>query len=180
MRIKDLYKKEIRPKMKEDFGYKNDMAVPRMEKVTLNIGLGPGLKEPGYKEAAEKTLVKITGQKPVYTKARKSISSFKIREGMEIGAKVTLRGDRMYDFVERLVNVALPRVRDFRGINDTTVDKNGNISIGFTESQAFPEVRPEEIEQILPLEVTITTTAKSREEGLALFRYMGFPFKNNN
>jgi len=179
MKIKEQYKKEVVPKMKEDFGYKNTMAVPRMEKATLNIGLGPGIKEQGYKEAAEQTLMKITGQKPVFTKARKSIASFKIREGMEIGAKVTLRGDRMYDFVEKLVNIALPRVRDFRGINDSTVDKNGNISIGLTESQAFPEVKPEEIDIILPLEITITTTAKTREEGLALFKNLGFPFKNN-
>jgi large subunit ribosomal protein L5 len=177
MQIKDLYKKEVVPKLMEDFGYKNKMAVPRLEKITINVGMGRGLKESGYREAVEATLRKITGQAPVSTKARKSISSFKIREGMDIGMKVTLRGQRMYDFFERFVNVVLPRVRDFRGIDPKGVDKNGNLSVGIRESYAFPEISAEEIETVHPLEVVMTTSASSRDEGLALFRYMGFPFK---
>jgi len=178
MRLKEYYKKQVLPKMKEEMGIKNEMAVPRMEKVTLNVGLGPGMKEPKYKEQVEATLAAITGQKAVLTKARKSISSFKIREGMEIGAKVTLRGDRMYDFVEKLINIVFPRVRDFRGIEVKKVDKDGNISVGIKETLAFPEISPEEIELNHPLEITITTTANSREEGRALFEKLGFPFKN--
>ncbi len=180
MRLKELYKKKVLPQLKQDFDIKNDLAVPRLDKVTINVGLGPGLKdkEPKYKEQVVATLTKITGQKPVMTKARKSISSFKIRAGMEIGAKVTMRGNRMYDFVDKFINVVLPRVRDFRGIDSKTVDKDGNISVGIRESLAFPELSPEEINLVHPLEVTITTTANNRDEGFALFQYLGFPFKN--
>jgi len=178
MRFKELYEKKVVPKLIEDFGYKNKMAAPRLEKITLNVGIGPGLKEAGYKEAVEATLMKISGQKPIPTKARKSISSFKIREGMDIGMKVTIRGKRMYDFFERLVNIVLPRVRDFRGIDPNSVDHNGNLSIGIKESHAFPEIKAEEIETVHPLEVTVTTSAQNREEGLALLKYLGFPFKS--
>jgi len=178
MRFKDFYKKQVVPRLMQDFGFKNNMAAPRLEKVTVNVGLGPGLKDSKYVEAVEKTLTKITGQKPVPTKAKKSISSFKIRKGMDIGMKVTLRGPRMYDFVERLINIALPRVRDFRGIAPKVVDENGNISIGIRESHVFPEIKAEEVQTVHPLEVTITTTAKSHEHGLALLKYLGFPFKS--
>lgn len=177
MRFKDLYKKEVLPKLKEDFGFKNNMAVPRMEKAVINIGLGPALKDPDFKEQAIATLTKVTGQKPILTRAKKSISTFKIRAGMEIGAKVTLRGDRMYDFVEKFINAVLPRVRDFRGLDEKCVDKNGNITVGITESLAFPEISPEEAKLVHPLEITITTTTNQREQGLALFKYLGFPFK---
>jgi large subunit ribosomal protein L5 len=177
MRLKQYYKKHVLPKLQEELGIKNEMAVPRMEKVTLNVGIGPGLKEPKYKEQVEATLAKITGQRAVLTRARKSISSFKIREGMEIGVKATLRGDRMYDFVEKFINIVFPRVRDFRGIEVKKVDKDGNISVGIKETLAFPEISPEEIELNHPLEITITTTANSRDEGVALFEKLGFPFK---
>lgn len=177
MRISDLYKKEALPKLKKDFGYKNDLAAPRLEKVTVNVGLGPSLKDAKYVDAVAATLTKITGQKPVPTKARKSISSFKIRAGMNIGMKVTLRGKRMEDFVDKLIHVVLPRVRDFRGISQKTVDQNGNLSIGFKESYAFPEIKMGEVDVANPLQVIITTTAKNRDEGLALFKYLGFPFK---
>lgn len=178
MGLKDFYKKQVVPQLMQDFEFKNSMAVPRLEKVTVNVGLGKGLKDSNFIEAVEKTLVEITGQKPIKTKAKKSISSFKIRKGMDVGMKVTLRGARMYDFVERLISVTLPRVRDFRGIAPKIVDKNGNMSLGIRESHAFSEVKVEEIQTVHPLEVTVTTTAKNYEQGLALLKYLGFPFKS--
>lgn len=161
----------------KEFGYKNVNAVPTIKAVTLNVGLGPGLKEAKYLETAEKTLTRISGQKPVKTKARKSISAFKIREGMVIGMKVTLRGKRMWNFVDKLLHVALPRVRDFRGLPPKAFDKNGNYSIGFKEHTAFPEIRSDEIEAIHGLQVTIGTSAKSPEEGKALLSHLGLPLK---
>jgi len=173
------YKDLVIPKLKEDFGYKNDMSVPRIEKVTLNVGVGKSLKDEKFLETVESTLTRITGQKPVRTKARKSIASFKIREGMVVGSKVVLHGERMYNFLEKLVNVTFPRVRDFRGISDKTVDNNGNFSYGFRENLAFPEINPDEVDTLHGLEVNITTSASNREEGLKLFKYLGFPFKAN-
>ncbi|PIR13481.1 50S ribosomal protein L5 [Candidatus Falkowbacteria bacterium CG11_big_fil_rev_8_21_14_0_20_39_10] len=177
MRLKELYKKEIVPKMKEKFGYKNDLAVPRLIKVTVNVGFGRQAKEKQFITNVEKSLVKITGQKPVLTKAKKSISSFKVREGMIIGAMATLRGQRMYDFTEKLVNISFPRVRDFRGINEKSVDKAGNLSVGFKEHLAFPEIKADDVENIHGLEICLSTTAKTQEEGAELFKLMGFPFK---
>lgn len=177
MAFKDYYKKEVVPKLMKEFGYKNVNAVPTIKAVTLNVGLGPGLKEAKYLETAEKTLTRISGQKPVKTKARKSISAFKIREGMVIGMKVTLRGKRMWNFVDKLLHVALPRVRDFRGLPPKAFDKNGNYSIGFKEHTAFPEIRSDEIEAIHGLQVTIGTSAKSPEEGKALLSHLGLPLK---
>jgi len=177
--IKEQYLKTVVPALKEEFGFKNIHAVPKMEKVTLNIGLGKSISDSRYLEVAEKTLERITGQKPVATKARKSISNFKVREGMIVGMKVTLRGPRMYDFVDKLVNVTFPRVRDFRGISEKSVDRAGNFSYGFREHVAFPEIHPDEVELLHGLEVNITTTATSREEGLALFKKLGFPFKKS-
>lgn len=176
-RLKEQYNKEIVPALKEQLSLANVMSVPKMQKVTVNVGLGKGLKDKAYIETVEKTLTRITGQKPVYTKARKSIASFKIREGMDIGMKVTLRGPRMYDFVEKLVSVTFPRVRDFRGIEEKTVDTAGNFNHGFREHIAFPEVSPDEVDRLHGLQVTITTSATNREEGLALFKALGFPFK---
>lgn len=177
MRLKELYKKEILPKMKEKFGYKNSLAVPKFSKAVVNIGFGRHIKEKAYIENVERNLAKITGQKAVLTKAKKSISSFKIREGNVIGAKVTIRGSRMYDFIEKLINITFPRVRDFRGINSSAVDKQGNLTVGFREHLAFPEIRVDDIENIHGLEVCISSTAKTRDEGLELFKLIGFPFK---
>lgn len=176
--LKKIYKEKVIPKLKEEFGYKNNLAVPAIEKVVVNVGIGKGLKDSKYTEAVEETLVKITGQQPVKTKAKKAISAFKIREGMVVGMKVTLHGQMMYDFIDKLVNVTLPRVRDFRGLSPKSVDQKGNFSIGFKENTAFPEIQPDEIEKMHGLEVAIHTTAKTKEEGLALLKYLGFPFKS--
>jgi len=175
--LKEKYKKEIIPALKEAFGYRNDLAVPHIEKVCLNVGMGQGLKDKDFKEVVQQTLLRITGQKPVLTKARKSISNFKIREGMVVGAKVTLRKDRMWGFLDKLVNVTFPRVRDFRGISPKIVDRSGNLSIGFKEYLAFPEIKPDEVEKLHGLQITIQTTAKNKEEGMKLFELLGFPFK---
>lgn len=178
MNLKEKYKKEIIPEMKKIFGYKNDLAVPSLEKIVVNVGVGKNLKEPNFIEAVEKTLIRITGQRPVKTKARKSISGFKIREGLVIGLVVTLRGQRMYDFTQKLINVTLPRVRDFRGLPEKSIDGRGNLSIGFKEYICFPEIRPDEVEKLHGLEVSIATTAKSHKEGLGLFKLLGFPFRS--
>ena len=178
MRLKETYKKQILPKLKEKFGYKNDFLAPKLDKVVINVGFGKIAKEKDKQEAILKSLTKIAGQRAVFTKAKKSVSAFKIREGMTIGAMVTLRNKRMYDFVEKLVNITFPRVRDFRGITDTSIDRQGNLTVGFKESASFPEIKPEDVENVHGLEVIISTTAKNREEGLEFFRLLGFPFKN--
>lgn len=180
MRLKEKYQKEIVPKLKDEFGYKNDMLVPRLNKVVLNVGFGHHLKEKEFMASVEKGLNKIAGQKPVFTAAKKSISAFKIREGLVIGAKVTLRGQQMYDFTEKLVNITFPRVRDFRGISDKAVDRNGNLTVGFKDCSAFPEIRVEEDDNIFGLEVCLASSARNREEGLELFRLLGFPFKKDS
>jgi len=177
MRLQDKYKKEILPKLKEKFGYKNDMQAPAIDKVVINVGMGRHSKEKAYIDNVVASLSRIAGQRPVLTKAKKAISAFKIRKGMVVGAAVTLRGKRMYDFVDKLVNVSFPRVRDFRGIKEGQVDRTGNLTVGFRESAAFPEIKAEEVDNIHGLEVSISTTAKTREEGLELFKLMGFPFK---
>ncbi len=177
MALKETYKKDVIPKLKETFGYKNVNAVPTVEAVTLNIGLGPGIKDARFLETAEKTLIRITGQKPVKTKARKSIATFKIREGMIIGIKTTLRGKRMWDFLDKLFHVSLPRVRDFRGLSPNAFDGRGNYSIGFKEHIAFPEIPSDEIELLHGLQVTIATTAKTDEEAKALLTHLGLPLK---
>lgn len=177
MTLKERYQKEILPKLKEDFGYKNTMEVPKLTKVVLNVGFGRHIKDKAYIDSVVSGLTKISGQKPVLTKAKKSISSFKIREGMIIGACVTMRGNRMYDFVEKLVNVTYPRVRDFRGISEKGVDRTGNMTVGFKDQTCFPEIAIEEVEEQFGLEVCLSTTAKTKETGLGLFKLMGFPFK---
>ncbi len=176
-RLRENVVKKIGPSLQKQLGLKNIHAVPRMTKVTLNVGLGSGLKESAYHDTVTSTLKRITGQTPTFTKARKSIASFKIREGMPVGLMVTLRGPRMYDFVEKLVAVTFPRVRDFRGIERTTVDQSGNFNIGFREHTAFPEISSDEVDRLHGLQVTITTTARSKAEGIALFEALGFPFK---
>ena len=177
MRLNEIYKKEITKKLKEKFGYKNVMQIPKLEKVVLNVGFGRHTKEKAYIDAIVRGLTAISGQKPVLTKAKKSISAFKIRQGMILGAAVKLRGQRMYDFVDKLVNVTYPRVRDFRGISETHVDNVGNMTVGFKEHSPFPEINVEDVENVFGLEVCLATTAKTHEEGLELFRLLGFPFK---
>ena len=176
MTLKEKYKKEIVPSLKEKFNYKNIFSIPKLSKVTVNIGLGVS-SDKVYQELVEKNLKAITGQKPVQVKARKSIAGFKIREGMVVGMMVTLRGERMYNFVDKLINVSLPRVRDFRGILPKSVDDGGNLSIGIKEHIIFPEIHMDDVERIHGLQVVISTTAKNKEEGFEIFKLMGVPFK---
>jgi len=180
MRLREKYKKVIVPKLQAEFGYKNSLMAPRLVKAVLNVGFGRAAKEKDVKDAVAKGLMKISGQKPVFTVAKKSISAFKVREGMIIGAKVTLRGARLYDFVEKLVNITFPRVRDFRGLSEKLVDRQGNLTVGFKEHAAFPEIKAEDIDEAFGLEVSLAGAAKSREEALALFKALGFPFKKED
>jgi len=173
----DLYKKEITGKLKEDFAYKNVMEVPKVEAVMINAGVGRGAKDSKELEDVVEGLKIITGQAPVKTKARKSIAGFKLRDGMEIGAKVTLRGEKMYDFIDRLVSVALPRVRDFRGLKTGAFDGNGNYSVGVKDHSIFPEVPYDKFPHPFSLQINIKTSAKTDDEARALLGYMGFPFK---
>ncbi len=170
------FEKQVVPAVKKELGLKNDMAVPRFVKVVVNVGLKQGLKDPKFIDAAERTVTRITGQKPVKTLAKKSISNFKIRQGMVVGLMATLRGPRMYDFLNKLINITLPRVRDFRGLPPKSVDAHGNLSIGFREFIAFPEIRPEDTDYMHGLEVAVVTSARSKEKGLALLKAAGVPF----
>ena len=163
--------------MQEKFGYKNKLAVPRLEKAMVNVGIGKGLKDAKFIEAVKQTLTKITGQKPIARQARKSIAGFKIRAGQTVGFLVTLRGGQMYDFVDKLINIVLPRTRDFRGIPLKSVDGSGNLSIGFEEHLAFPEIEPDRVEVIHGLEVTIVTSTRNRERSLELLKLLGVPFR---
>ncbi len=176
-RLRKKYKKEVIPKMKEIFGYENDLAVPKIEKVVINVGAGKTLDDPKFLEKATESLTLITGQKPLVTKARAAISGFKLKKGMAIGLKVTLRGKRMEEFVDKLINVALPRVRDFKGLSVKGFDSQGNYTIGFKEQTAFPEIRGEKADFIHGLEVSIITTTKSKKEAQKLLELLGFPFK---
>lgn len=179
MRLKELYKKEILPELKKELEIKNTMAVPRLLKVSINVGYGRHTKDKEYIQSILSNLTMISGQKPSLAKAKKAISAFKIRKDMEIGVKVTLRGQRMYDFVEKLVNVYFPRVRDFRGISEKSIDRNGNLTVGFKEIMAFPEVDSQDMDNTHGLEISIATTAKDKKSGLALFRKLNFPFKKD-
>ncbi len=170
--------KEVYPQLKKDLGLDNDMTLPRIEKVTLNVGAGKALSDKSYIDHVSETIRRISGQKPVVTKARKSLATFKIREGMPIGVKATLRGEKMYAFLEKLIKVSLPRIRDFRGISVKGFDRQGNYSIGIKEHLIFPEINADEVEKVHGLEVVITTTAKNKEEGYALLKLMGFPFND--
>jgi large subunit ribosomal protein L5 len=175
--LREIYEKQVAPDLMKHFGYKNRMAVPKLKLVSVNVGMSTNLlKDPKIPETVESTLTRITGQKPVKTLAKKSIASFKIRQGQHIGMKVTLRGDRMWHFLEKLIHVTMPRIRDFRGISPKLIDKQGNLSIGFKEYIAFPEIRSDEIERLHGVQVTVSSTAKTREEGLELFKRLGFPF----
>jgi large subunit ribosomal protein L5 len=177
-KLKERYQKEVVPALKKELALDNVMRVPRLEKVVLNIGLGEALDNAKSLDAAVEDLGKITGQKPVITRARKSIANFKLREGREIGVKVTLRGERMWSFLDRLMNVALPRVRDFRGVNPDGFDGRGNYSLGFHEQLVFPEIDYDEIDKIRGFEVTVVTTAENDEHGRELLRKLGMPFRS--
>lgn len=178
--LKTRFIEEIAPKLKTELGVKNVNAVPRLKKVTLNIGIGSVIQRQGKDFShIEENLAKITGQKAVVTKSKKAISNFKIREGVPIGLMVTLRGKRMYDFVNKLVNITLPRVRDFRGLSPKSFDGKGNYSIGFKEHVVFPEINPDDVLQLHGVQVTISTTAKDDDGGRALLKALNFPFKTN-
>lgn len=177
MSLKEYYQKNVIPALQEKFGYRNRMATPSVVKVVLNVGIPAGAKDPKFLESAKETLRTISGQQPVERVARKSISNFKIRAGQTVGLMVTLRGARMYDFLEKLIRLALPRIRDFRGIPASSVDPRGNLTIGLREAVAFPEIKAGELERQHGLEVTVVTNAKTREVGLELLRLMGFPFR---
>lgn len=176
-RLYEQYKNEITPKLIEKFQYKNVMQVPRIDRVVVNIGVGEAIQNPKALDGAVNDLQLITGQRPVITKARKSIAGFKLREGMSIGCKVTLRGPRMYEFLDRLINLALPRVRDFRGVSPDAFDGRGNYALGIKEQTIFPEIEYDKIDKIRGLEVNIVTTAKTDEEARELLRAMGMPFR---
>ena len=179
-RLKKRYDDEIVTQIMKDNGFKSPMRVPRLEKVVLNIGLGEAIQNPRAMEAATTDLTTISGQKPLITKAKKSIAAFKLREDMTIGAKVTLRGQRMYDFIDRLINVALPRIRDFHGVPRDSFDGRGNYTLGIKEQIIFPEINYDKIDKIRGLQVAIVTTARTDEEGRQLLELMGMPFAKQN
>lgn len=182
--LKEIYQKEVISVMKEKFGYKSLMAVPRIEKVVVNVGFGKFVANKGsdeqrkFREHIAKSLSLISGQKPIFTKAKKAIATFKIRKDQVIGVKATLRKKRMYDFLERLVNIVLPRSRDFRGISKNSINEKGNLTIGLKEHIVFPEISPEEIKFNFGLEVSVVTSAKNKKEGMELFKLLGFPIQS--
>lgn len=176
-RLKELYQNELAKKLKDELGLKNVMEVPRITKITLNMGVGEALADKKVLENAVADLEKIAGQKPVITKARKSIAAFKVREGWPIGCKVTLRQDRMYEFLDRLVSIAIPRIRDFRGISPKQFDGRGNFSMGVNEQIIFPEIDYDKVDKLRGLDICISTTARNNDEGRALLKAFNFPFK---
>ena len=176
MTLQERYQQEIVPMLQKELGIGNRMAVPKVTKVVVSVGLSQGNKDPKVLEVIEATLRRISGQKPVKTKAKKSIASFKIREGMLVGMVVTLRGARMWDFLAKLTQVTFPRIRDFRGISSKVVDAQGNLSVGFKEHLAFPEIRSDEVERLHGLLVSVSTTAGTKTVGTRLFKALGFPF----
>lgn len=177
-RLKEIFRKEVAPKIKQELNLSNVMEVPRVSKITLNMGLGEAVTDKKVIESAVADLEKITGQKPIVTYSRKSIAGFKIRDGWPIGVKVTLRNDRMYEFLDRLLSISLPRVRDFRGLNPRSFDGHGNYSMGVKEQIIFPEINYDKIDALRGLDITLTTTARNDEEGRALLRAFNFPFRN--
>jgi large subunit ribosomal protein L5 len=176
----DKYKKEVVPKLQEKFGYQNIMSVPKVLKVTVNVGINSRNTDSGLLETVENTVKRITGQKPIRTKSRAAISAFKVKENMVVGVVATLRGQKMYDFLEKFVQVSLPRIRDFRGVSLKNIDARGNLSIGLKEHIVFPEIRSDEVERIHGLQVNITTNAGSHEVGEELFRLLGFPMQKKD
>ncbi len=177
-RLKEKYIKEIIPNMMREFSYKNIMQVPRLEKIVLNVGLGEAVQNIKLLDAVQKELAMITGQKAVVTKAKKSIAAFKLRKGTPIGCKVTLRGNRMYEFLDRLISIALPRIRDFKGVSGKSFDGRGNYSLGLKEQFIFPEIDYDKVEMVHGLDITICTNAKTDQESKALLRHFGMPFRN--
>src|SRR5437764_4166346 len=178
-RLKERYQTEIAPALREEFSYGNGMQIPRLTKITVNMGVGEAARDAKLIEGAVKDLAIITGQKPAVARARKSIAQFKLREGMPIGAHVTLRGDRMWEFLDRLLTLALPRIRDFRGLNDRQFDGRGNYTFGLTEQLMFHEINPDQVDRQRGMDVTVVTTATTDAEGRSLLRRLGFPFKEN-
>lgn len=177
-RLKELYTKEIVSQLVKEFGYKNVMQVPKLEKIVVNMGLGEAIQNVKILDSAAEELAMITGQKAVITKAKKSIASFKLRQGMPIGCMVTLRKDQMYEFLDRLMNISLPRVRDFKGVSAKGFDGRGNYSMGIKEQLIFPEINYDKVEKVKGLNISIVTTAKTDEEGRALLKCLGMPFRN--
>jgi large subunit ribosomal protein L5 len=175
-RLKLKYDEQVVPAMKSEFGYKNSMQVPKLEKITINVGLGEATQNIKALDSTVAEITAIAGQKPVITRAKKAIANFKLREGVPIGCMVTLRRDRMYEFLDRLIHVALPRVRDFKGVSDRSFDGRGNFSLGLREQIIFPEINPDKVEKARGMTVTITTTAKTDPEGRALLKLLGMPF----
>lgn len=178
-RLKEKYTSEIRPLLQEKFSYSNCMEIPKLDKIVINMGLGEAIQNPKALDAAVGDLTAIAGQKPIVTKAKKSIAAFKVREGMSIGCKVTLRGDRMYEFVDRLISVALPRVRDFKGVSDKAFDGRGNYTLGLKEQLIFPEIEYDKIDRLRGLEICFVTSARTDEECKEMLRLMGMPFREN-
>jgi large subunit ribosomal protein L5 len=176
-RLRERYEKEVRPALMKEFGYHNPMQAPRLEKIVVNMGLGEAINNGKIIDASVAQLAAISGQKPVVTKARKSIANFKLRQGQSIGAMVTLRGDRMYEFFDRLVSIALPRVRDFKGVSPKAFDGKGNYTLGIREQIIFPEINYDQVEKIKGLNITVVTTAGDDEGGRALLRFLGMPFR---
>ncbi|MCX8030452.1 MAG: 50S ribosomal protein L5 [Thermodesulfovibrionales bacterium] len=176
-RLKEKYYKEIIPAISNEFGYKNVMQVPKIEKIVVHVTLGEAIQNIKLLDAAEKQLAAITGQKPLITKSKKAIAGFKLKKGVPLGCKVTLRGDRMYEFLDRLLNLSLPRIRDFRGLPSKSFDGRGNYSFGLKEQYIFPEIDYEKVEMVHGMDITICTTAKTDQESKALLRHFGFPFK---
>src|SRR5947209_498557 len=179
-RLKTRYREQALPRLMSERGYSNVMQVPRLDKIIVNMGVGDAIKDGRMLDAALEDLVVITGQKPVVTKARKSIAGFKLREGMAIGAKATLRGDRMWEFLDRLLALALPRIGDFRGLSDQQFDGNGNYTFGLNEQSMFHEIDPDSIDRPRGMDITVVTSAANDDEGRALLRALGFPFKENS
>jgi len=177
-RLKELYKQEITPALMKKFNYKNVMQTPRLEKVVINVGLGEAIQNPKAIDSATEDIMAITGQKPIVTRAKKSIAAFKVRTGMPVGIKVTLRGDRMYDFVDKLLNVALPRVRDFQGVSGKSFDGRGNYTLGIKEQLIFPEISYDKIDKIRGMDIVFVTTAKTDEEAKELLRGFGMQFRD--
>ena len=176
-RLKDIYINDVVPAMMKKFGYKNIMQVPKLEKIVINMGLGDTKDNPKSLDAAVADLAVISGQKPVVTKAKKSVANFKVREGMKIGAKVTLRGDRMYEFADRLMSIVLPRVRDFRGVSPTSFDGRGNFALGLKDQLVFPEIVYDNVDKIRGMDIVFVTTAKTDEEARELLTLLGMPFR---
>jgi len=176
-KLKNQYQEDVIPALKEKFGYKNVYEIPKLVKITVNMGVGEAVQNVKMLDAAVKELTKIVGQKPVITRAKKSIATYKLRAGMPIGTMVTLRGEKMYDFMQKLVSVALPRIRDFRGVNDKSFDGRGNYSLGLKEQMLFPEIKYDDVDVTRGMDITIVTTAKTDEEAKALLAELGMPFR---